>query len=124
MVDKKNNKYLNFLRSIFVNLKLLYIFPMISLLINNSSFNVNDAKVSIVFVLIFVFFAYMLLDIRIQSVYWINENLTKIKILKKEDNGKIINFINKFIFLDKIFYCGELLIIFRLLMMLIGIFNI
>ena len=51
VVDNRENKYINVFRGIFSNLKILYIFPLIGLFISNSSFNMSDAKVGVVFLL-------------------------------------------------------------------------
>ena len=47
VIDNKKNKYIDILRLVFNNIKLLYVFPLVALVINNSSFNVSDAKISI-----------------------------------------------------------------------------
>ena len=63
VVDNKGNKYIDIFRKIFSNLKILYIFPIIAVFINNSSFNISDAKVSMIFILLFSVITYILIDI-------------------------------------------------------------
>lgn len=121
IVDKKKNKFLDILRNVFSNLKLLYIFPIIVVLINNSSFNVNDAKSSIIFVLIFTFLSYIVLDIKSQGIYFISENIKKIKVISKEGKVQIVNFMNKLLLFDKIIYFGELIVIVRIVFIMLGI---
>lgn len=121
IVDKKKNKFLDILRNVFSNLKLLYIFPIIVVLINNSSFNVNDAKSSIIFVLIFTFLSYIVLDIKSQGIYFISENIKNIKVISKEGKVQIVNFMNKLLLFDKIIYFGELIVIVRIVFIMLGI---
>ena len=115
------NKFINFFRSIFNNLKLLYLFPIISLFISSSSFYVSDAKVSVVFLLIFTFIIYILLDIKAQAVSWINDNLDKIKEISKDNKSRIIKFINKILWCDKLIYYGHFVMIIRLILIMFEI---
>lgn len=124
IVDKKKNKFLDILRNVFSNLKLLYIFPIIVVLINNSSFNVNDAKSSIIFVLIFTFLSYIVLDIKSQGIYFISENIKKIKVISKEGKFEIVNFMNKLLLFDKIIYFGELVAMVRIVFIMLGIIKV
>ena len=121
IVDNNKNKYINLFRTIFCNLKLLYIFPIIAIIINNSSFNINDAKVSLVFLVIFTFISYILITIKNDSVYWVSNNITKIKDINKDNRIKVINLMNKLIFLDKVIYFGEIIMIIRLTLILFEI---
>lgn len=118
VVDNNKNKYINFLRNIFNNLKLLYIFPIISLFISSSSFYVSDAKVSIVFLLIFTFIMYILLDIKGEAFSWINDNLEKIKEINKDNKEKVIRFINKTSWCDKLIYYGHFIMVIRLILIM------
>lgn len=121
VVDNNKNKYIDFIRVIFSNLKMLYIFPIIALFISNSSFNVNDAKVSLIFVVIFTFISYILLDIRGQASYWVSENLKKIKDISKDNRVRIVNFMNRLVLFDKIIYFGELIMIIRFALIMLDI---
>ena len=121
VVDNNKNKYIDFIKIIFSNLKMLYIFPIITLFISNSSFNVNDAKISVIFVTIFAFIAYILLDIRGQASYWVSENLKKIKDINKDNQIKVISFMNKMVLCDKIIYFGELIMIIRFALIMLDI---
>lgn len=121
VVDNKKNKYIDFIRILFSNLKVLYVFPIISLFISNSSFNVNDAKVSMFFLLLFAFISYVLLDIRGEASYFVSENLSKIKDISKDNRDKIIGFMNKLLFCDKVIYFGELIMIIRLVLIMFEI---
>lgn len=121
IVDNKKNMYIDIIRNIFSNLKLLYVLPIIALFINNSSFNVSDARVSIFFLMIFVFVSYIVLDIRSQACYWVSENIKKIKDIKKNNRDKIVNFMNKLILCDKFIYFGEIVMIIRFILILFDI---
>lgn len=121
VVDNHKNKYINMFRTIFYNLKLLYIFPIIALIISNSSFNINDAKFSMIFVLLFVFISYMLIDIKNLGYYWVSNNIKKIKDISKEKRDKVLIFMNRLILLDKIIYFSELIMIIRFILILFEI---
>ena len=121
VIDDNKNKYINMFRKIFSNLKLLYVFPMISLFINNSSYYVSDAKVSIIFILIFLFITYILLDIKNQSCIWIDGNIKKIKNITENNRLKIVSFINKLLWCDKLILFGQLIMIVRLILIMFEI---
>ena len=120
VVDSKKNKYIDFFRVIFNNLKLLYIFPLIALFINNSSFSVNDAKVSIFIGIVLSFISYILIEIKNDSIDWVNNNLKKIKNINKDNRNKIISYMNRLIFFDKFIYFGELIMVIRLVLIILG----
>lgn len=121
VVDNKKNKYIDIFRNIFSNLKILYVFPVLALLISNSSFNVNDAKVSLIFIVLFSFITYIVVDIKSQAYIWICDNLKKIKDINKDNCLRVINFINRIILLDKFIFFGELLMIIRFIVILLEI---
>ena len=121
VVDNKKNKYIDIFRVIFNNLKLLYIFPLIALFINNSSFSVNDAKVSIFIGLVLSFISYILIEIKNESIDWVSNNLKKIKNINKDNRNKIINFMNRLILFDKFIYFGELIMVIRLVLIMLEI---
>ena len=119
--DNNKNKFINIVRTIFSNLKWLYIFPLISIFINYSTYNISDAKVSIVFILFFLLISYMIIDIKAEAYSWIDSNLKKIKSITKDNNIKIINFVNRVIFFDKIIFFGYLIMIVRFVLILLEI---
>ena len=119
VVDNKGNKYIDIFRKIFSNLKILYIFPIIAVFINNSSFNISDAKVSMIFILLFSVITYILIDIKSQASMWISDNIKKIKGISKDNSLKIISFINRLILLDKFIFFGELIMIIRFVVILL-----
>ena len=121
VVDNKKNKYIDIFRVIFNNLKLLYIFPLIALFINNSSFSVNDAKVSIFIGLVLSFISYILIEIKNDSIDWVSNNLKKIKNINKDNRNKIISFMNRLILFDKFIYFGELIMVIRLVLIMLEI---
>lgn len=121
VVDNKKNKYIDIFRVIFNNLKLLYIFPLIALFINNSSFSVNDAKVSIFICLVLSFISYILIEIKNESIDWVSNNLKKIMNINKDNREKIINFMNRLMLFDKFIYFGELIVVIRLVLLMLEI---
>ena len=108
-------------RTIFNNLKLLYIFPVIAVIINYSSYNINDAKISMIIILLFAFIEYILIDIKNNACYWVSNNIKKIKNISKDCRDEIIKFMNRLILLDKIIYFGEILMVVRFVMILFEI---
>lgn len=121
VVDNKKNKYIDVFRVIFNNLKLLYIFPLIALFINNSSFSVNDAKVSIFIGLVLSFISYILIEIKNDSIDWVSNNLKRIKNINKDNRNKIISFMNRLMLFDKFIYFGELIMVIRLVLIMLEI---
>lgn len=120
VLDNSKNKYINTFRNIFSNLKMLYIFPVISLFISNSSFNISDVKVSIILILLFCFIFYIVIDVKSQAYIWISDNLKKIKYINKDNYIKIMNFIDKLILLDKFIFYSQIIMIIRLMFILFG----
>ena len=118
VVDDNHNKYIDIFRNLFSNLKILYIFPILALLINNLSFSINDAKVSIVLMFLFIFISYIVVDVKNTAHVWIIENFNKIKNINKDNSLKIFKFLNIVIWLDKFIFFGEFLIICRLILIL------
>lgn len=121
IVDSKKNKYIDFIRRIFSNLKVLYIIPIIAIFINNATYSISDAKVSIVFFILFSFISYILIDIKEQASLWINDNIKRVKDISKENSMEIMKFINNILLLDKIIFFAELIMICRCLLILFQI---
>ena len=121
VVDDNKNKFINIVRVVFSNLKWLYIFPIIAIFINYSTYNISDAKVSILFIALFIIISYMMIDLKTMAYSWINDNLGKIKSINKENRNKIINFVNRVIFFDKIIFFGYLIMIIRFVLILLEI---
>ena len=119
--DNNNNKYIELFRKVFSNLKILYIFPLISLIINHSTYNVSDAKVSLILISIFSIISYILINIKNQSYMWISNNISKVKEISKKNSKKIMDFINKLLVLDKLIFFGELVMIIRFIAILLEI---
>lgn len=121
VIDNQKNKYIDLFRKIFSNLKILYIFPFIAILINNASYNISDAKVSIIFLGLFSVISYMIIDIKSQASEWISNNIKKIKEVSKDNSLKIVSFINRLLWLDKFIFFGELIMIIRFVMIMLEI---
>ena len=118
-VDDKKNKVINFLRNIFPNIKCLYIFPLVCVIINSQTYNISDAKVSIIFFILFAIISYMVIDIKSNGIWNISNNIDKIKAFNAKNREKIIHFMNKIIVLDKLIFIGELMMIIRSVMIIL-----
>ena len=121
VVDNNKNKYINLFRNMFSNLKILYIFPLITIFINNATYTLNDAKISLLFVGLFSFINYILYGIKNNACLWINDNISKIKEINKDNRDKIIKFINNILLFDKLILFGEMLMLFRFILILFEI---
>jgi len=121
IVDNNRNKYIDLFRNIFSNLKMLYVFGLFSIFINNSSFNVSDAKVSMIFMLIFIYISYILLDIKSSGFNYVSNKLENIKDMSVDKVDKVISFMNKFLWCDKLIYYGEMLMVVRMVLIMFEI---
>ena len=119
IIDNSGNKFISFMKNIFSNLKILYVLPLISLMINFSTYNISDAKTSIVFVSVFSILSYFMIDVKEQACSWLKDNISKIKELNKSNSKMLINYINKLLWLDKFLFLGELTIILRCIAILL-----
>ena len=113
IIDSKKNKYIDLFRKVFSNLKILYIFPILALLINNVTYMISDVKVSMLFIVIFTVISYVLIDIKSNALDVISLGLEKNKDINKDNVNRIITFINRILWLDKLMFFGELIIILR-----------
>lgn len=113
ILDNSHNKFIDMFRKVISNLKVIYVIPLISVLINSVTYNISDAKTSVVIVFLFSIIIWMFVDIRVQSVNLIVDNIKKIKEVSGNSSKKIISFMNNILFLDKCIFLGQLLIIIR-----------
>ena len=84
------------------------------------TYNYSDAKVSIIMIGIFSIIQYLYISIKEESTNWLQLNLKKIKEIKKENQTRIINYINKIVLLDKLIFISELIMIFRYVAIIIN----
>ncbi len=117
-IDDKDNKYLNIIRKIFNNLKILYLFPLFAILVNSITFTLGDARISTIVVSLFGLISYVIIEIKNRAYLWLDANLGKVKVVEKD---RALSFINRLIMADKLIFFGELLMIIRFMMI---IFNI
>lgn len=115
-IDDNKNKYINTFRKIISNLKYLYILPIIAIGINSITYNIGDARIGIILLIIFSIISYMLIDIKSNASLWIASNIRKIK---NVDSNKIMRFINNIVLFDKLIFLGELIMIIRFVYILI-----
>ena len=91
VVDNNKNRYINIFRNIFSNLKLLYFFPIIAVFISKVSFNVSDAKASLLFLLLFTFISYIVINVKSEAVDWVSGNIKKDKeVILKASKSKVL----------------------------------
>ena len=121
IIDDYKNKYINLFRQLVPNLKLLYIFPILSLFINHSTYNVSDARVSIIFIILFMIISYILYNIKYDACFCISDNMKKIKHISKDNRDKVIGFMNKILWLDKFIFFGEFIMVLRSILILLEI---
>lgn len=117
--DDKKNKWVNIFRKIFANLKYLYLLPLIAIIINSQTYNISDAKVSIIFFSLFAIISYMIIDIKNNAILWISDKIVKIKDINKNNREKIVKFIKTIFTLDKLIFISELAMIIRCVMILL-----
>ena len=122
-VDKEKNKYINFFKNIFNNLKIIYLFPLIALFFNNIAYTIPDAKLCIVITIICSIFTYLYVSILTEANNWVSKNINKIKSITKENSKKIINYQNSIIKLNNLTFLGELVIIIRMVAIILSLKN-
>lgn len=121
IVDKKKNKYIDFFRKFFNNLKILYVFSILAVFINHASFNISDAKISLIFMVVFTLISYILLEIKVNGSYYVQECLENNKDINKENRQSISKFMNSLLLTDKLIYLGEILMIMRMILLMFEI---
>ena len=121
ILDDRKNKYINFFGKIVQNLKILYILPLFALILNCIFYTVTDAWIGIVLLSIFCFIVFILIDIKTNIYNWLCDDLVKIKDISKNNQLKILDFVNIIIWLDKLIFVGETIMIIRFIMILLGI---
>ena len=113
------NKYIDLIRRFFTNLKWLYLFPILSMLINFVTYTIGDVRVSLIFIVSFTFFTYILIDIKTSVLEWIGNSIISLNSINKDSSIKVISYINKLLWVDKFIFLGELIIIVRFVMILL-----
>ena len=106
--DNQNNKYLNFLKKIISNLKCLYILPLIAIIINSITYNISDAKISMIIITLLIIISYILIDIKTNAYLWLRDKLND-----NNHKNQILTLISNIITCDKLLFFGELLMIIR-----------
>ena len=117
--DDGKNKFLNGLKKIISNLKLLYVLPLVAILLNINTYGTTDAKIGILTLIVFSFISYMIINIKNDCYNWVTKRIKQIKTIKEEDMEKITDFINKVILLDKFIFIGELVMIIKFVAVLL-----
>lgn len=113
IVDNNKNKYIQVLKKIFPNLKVLYIFSILSLIINYLTYTISDAKVSLIIIGMFSVISYMLIDIKSDASMWVASNVYKLKNISKKNEIIISNYINRLLLFDKLIFLGQLVMLIR-----------
>ena len=112
-IDDYKNKTINILRNVISNLKILYLLPLIAIIINDITYNINDAKVSIAIISLFIVVNYLFINIINEAFVWVDKNIKKIDSINKNNQIIILKFINNILVLNKVIFISELLMIIR-----------
>ena len=118
-IDNDKNKVINFFRKIVPNLKVLYILSIVAVGINSITYNINDAKISLIFLSLFLIISYLIIGIRGEASEWLNKRFKKIKEINKVGQAKILKQVNNIYLLDKLIFFGELIMIIRCVIIII-----
>lgn len=118
-VDNNKNKYIDVFRKIFNNIKLLYIFPIFAIIINCVTYTIGDVKVSMVFMIIFAFISYIVVDIKSEVCEWIKDKIISVKDISEYNALKIVKMLEIFLWIDRFIFFGELIIIIRFVAILL-----
>lgn len=109
VIDKKGNKFINIFKNIVSNLKILYIFPIITVIVNFITYTKGDAKIGLILVIISTLVIYMINSILINANDWVCNNIKKVKSVDNDGKDKIISYLNNIVNLNKIIFLGELI---------------
>lgn len=109
VIDKKGNKFINIFKNIVSNLKILYIFPIITVIVNFITYTKGDAKIGLILVIISTLVIYMINSILINANDWVCNNIKKVKSVDNDGKNKIISYLNNIVNLNKIIFLGELI---------------
>lgn len=121
VIDKIGNKYINIFKNIIYNLKILYIFPLITVIINYISYTKGDAKIGLIVVVISTVVVYMINNIVIEASGWVCNNINKVNNIVEDEKKMISNYFGKIVNLNKIIFWGELVSIIMLVAILIQV---
>ena len=112
--DNKGNKFIELCRKIIPSLKILYILPIVSVFISCSTYSINDSKLSMFIILLFVILHFSIINLKKETQDLILEQKIELK-------NKIMSFVKLLISLDYLILVGYILMMFRFVMI---IFNI
>ena len=121
IMDDNKNKFIDLLRKFVSNLKILYIFPLIALVMNSIFYSVSDAQIGLIVVILFSFISFKLIDIKTQVYNWLVDNLKSISDINRDNKIKVLDFINKIIWLDKLIFVSETLVVIKFVIVMLGI---
>ena len=120
VIDDGKNKIINFFKIFFSNIKMVYLFSLVAIVVNIVSSTSTDAKVSLVIMTILIIFIYLYISILNDSYNWIYQNINKVKLLNKKSNLKVMQHINYIIIINKGIFLGELLIVIRMVAIILN----
>ena len=118
--DNNNNKYLNIIKKILPNLKLIYLFSFIAFCINNVTYSISDAKASMIALFICLILYHMLIAIKTEGLNHIHKKLKRISYLREENFAKIMKYLENDLKISKIIYFTEFIMIIRTLIIIIN----
>lgn len=115
--DKIGNKFMELCRKVIPTLKLFYLLPIIAIVISNSIYNSGDSFFGIILLFLFIFIAFLLIDLKNQNCSWVIKNIN-INSKKINNVNKIITFIKNTIILEWMIIIGEAIMIVRFLLLM------
>lgn len=121
VIHDKKNKFINIVSKIFNNLKILAIFPILVVVINLFTYGKVDSEFGILITGLSLIIMYFLIDLRINGFNFISNKINKLKEITKEGKKIIQNEFSKIIFIDKMIFFGELIILVRYVLILFEI---
>ena len=95
------------------NLKCLYIFPIVATFINSVTNNVSDARVSLVFLGIFVMIQFCLIEIKDMAYMWNEKRIVKCRWIDKDGKYMVLKGLMFFNRIDRLILISEFLMIIR-----------
>lgn len=119
-IDKQNNKYIKLFKKIISNLKMLYLFPIITMIVNALSYTVMDAKIGIIIIAVASIITYIYISILTEANEWVSKKIKNIKTISKKNLLEIVKYNNNIINFNKIMFIGELIGIIRMIAIIIN----
>ena len=122
-VDDGKHKSLNFLRQLLPSIKIICIFPILALFINNVTYNLSDARIGVIALTICVLLEYILINIKSEGINYVTKSLKKVTNISKKHSDKIIKFLNNDLLITRLIYASEFLMLLRVIWIIISFYQ-